>query len=77
MTTTAAPIIRCSRCSARMRNHPERWNCTLRRGVVVGFLCPRCQTAEENAEAEVNEATLDYLPRELDGRYRQRPKGRP
>jgi hypothetical protein len=33
---------------------------TLEEGVVVGLLCPRCQTPQENAEAEVNAATLTY-----------------
>jgi hypothetical protein len=31
------------------------WNATLRQGVVVGYLCPDCQTPEENAEAAIHE----------------------
>lgn len=34
----------------------------MQHGVVVGFLCPDCQTPMENAEAEVNLATLRYGP---------------
>lgn len=36
------------------------WNFVARRGVIVGFLCSSCQTPEENAEAEINDSTLDY-----------------
>lgn len=44
------------------------------RGVPAGYLCPGCQTPEENAEAEVNQATLDYAVR-ADGRAIGVPKG--
>lgn len=56
-------VIRCDRCRRRNRNPSVAagWNATLRQGVIVGYLCPGCQTPEENAEAEVNEATTDYL----------------
>ncbi|MCV7380265.1 hypothetical protein H7K38_16600 [Mycobacterium alsense] len=37
------------------------WNVVVEYGVVMGLLCPACQTPEENAEAAVNEATLDYF----------------
>lgn len=36
------------------------WNAVFRSGVVHSYLCPACQTPEENAEAEINEATLNY-----------------
>lgn len=49
------------------------WNATVKRGVVVGFLCPDCQTPEENAEAVVNEATTIY-GRDAHGRFTGRPK---
>lgn len=42
-------------------------------GVVISVLCPTCQTPEENAEAEINLATLTYS-RDADGRYRGHPK---
>ena len=32
----------------------------LRGGARVGVHCPDCQTPEENAEAAINEATLEY-----------------
>lgn len=55
----SAKVCRCERCGRRMRSSAG-WNMTLEAGVIVGYLCPGCQTPEENAEAEINEATLDY-----------------
>jgi hypothetical protein len=49
----------CSRCKRRFRGHGE-WNAELVDGVAVSFLCPDCQTPDENAEAAINEATTDY-----------------
>ncbi|NDJ91469.1 hypothetical protein [Mycolicibacter kumamotonensis] len=65
-------MIRCDRCRRRYRGHGE-WNATARQGVIVGYLCPDCQTPEENAEAEINLATLDYFVG-ADGLFRGRPK---
>jgi hypothetical protein len=45
----------------------------LSRGVITGYLCPACQTPEENAEAEINFATLDYFV-DSSGRVGGRPK---
>ncbi|RPA64895.1 hypothetical protein EF294_07375 [Gordonia oryzae] len=58
----SAKIIRCSRCRRRLRNPATdtAWNVTVERGQIVGHLCPDCQTPEENAEAEINLATLEY-----------------
>ncbi|MDQ6854726.1 MAG: hypothetical protein M3046_13715 [Actinomycetota bacterium] len=41
------------------------------------YMCPDCQTPEENAEAEINEATLDYRRGKIDARGRMTapPKG--
>jgi hypothetical protein len=64
---------RCSRCDRRYRGQAE-WNATLERGVIVGLLCLRCQTPEENAEAQINAATLVY-GRDRFGRVTGRPKG--
>lgn len=61
-----------SRCQKRYRNQPD-WNFTARRGYIVGYLCPDCQTPEENAEAEINLATLDYGRDQL-GRIVARPR---
>lgn len=69
-------VFRCSRCPAKVRPHQARfseWNAQLRDGVVVGALCPDCQSTEENAEAAINEATVDYSS-DGRGRYRGSPK---
>jgi hypothetical protein len=42
--------IRCDRCQRRYRGHDD-WNATVQSGVITGYLCPDCQTADENAEA--------------------------
>jgi hypothetical protein len=55
----AEHTIRCTRCRKVCREL-YGWNSTVEAGVVVGFLCPTCQTPEENAEAEIHEATLEY-----------------
>ncbi len=62
--------IRCARCRRRYRNPHENdgWNATVKRGVVIGYLCPDCQTPEENAEAAINEATTNYST-DAFGRY--------
>lgn len=52
-------VIKCSRCGRRQRRL-DGWNFTVENGAIVGHLCPDCQTPEENAEAEINEATLIY-----------------
>ena len=65
--------MKCERCSRRYRGAGD-WNMNVRSGVVVGLLCPGCQTPEENAEAEINLATIDYGQDEngrLTGRVRQ------
>lgn len=66
-------VIKCGRCHRRMRNVGE-WNVVMREGHIESYLCPRCQTPEENAGAEVNLATLDYLGPGPDGCFRGRPK---
>lgn len=50
---------RCSRCNRRINKDPDA-NLTMKSGYLVGFICSRCQTPEENAEAVINEATVDY-----------------
>jgi hypothetical protein len=52
--TTAAKIVRCQRCRKRCRNMAG-WNTDHIAGLLVGYLCPGCQTPEENAEAAINE----------------------
>lgn len=46
--------IRCQRCRKRCRNL-RGWNVTHIAGLETGHLCPACQTAEEDLEAQVNE----------------------
>lgn len=63
--TTLTAFLRaatCSRCAKRFRRarDPEAWNLVFDRGLVIGVLCSHCQSPEENAEAEINAATLDY-----------------
>lgn len=73
---TGSNEIKCGRCGCRYRpaaTGASRWNVTLSRGVVAGATCPTCQTAEENVEAEINLATLDYRTDRL-GRVQGRPK---
>ncbi len=50
----------CKRCPATTDLHkPDaRWNAVWDKGYLTGFLCPDCQTPEENAEAEINAATM-------------------
>lgn len=55
----ATKVLRCSRCKRRQRTL-DGWNGVFRDGVLVAVLCPDCQTPEENAEAEIHAATLDY-----------------
>lgn len=54
-------FIGCSRCGERVRTtKAHAWNVIMKQGRPVGALCSNCQTPEENAEAEINEATIDY-----------------
>ncbi|WP_458681653.1 hypothetical protein [Prescottella equi] len=59
--------IRCDRCRRRWRGNGD-WNVTVESGNPVGITCPNCQTVEENTEAVINEATIDYLGFGPDGR---------
>ena len=62
--TEKTKIIRCQRCNRRMRRTIEpgrgEWNEVWTLGNLSGWLCPDCQTAEDNAEAVINAATTDY-----------------
>jgi len=54
---------RCHRCNRRWRDgaaDADRWNTEFKAGVVLWLLCPGCQTPEENLQAEINDATLNY-----------------
>lgn len=42
------------------------------RGVIVGLICDRCQTADEYVQAEIHSATLDY--KVIGGLLAGRPK---
>jgi hypothetical protein len=71
-------MIRCDRCQRRLRNinaaAVNGWNCIARNGDIVGYVCSDCQTPEENAEAEIRYATLDYRC-DAFGNITTRPKG--
>ncbi|MHA3020126.1 hypothetical protein ACXPWS_07600 [Mycobacterium sp. BMJ-28] len=49
----SAKVIRCDRCRRRCRN-TAGWNVDMIAGLVVGHLCPNCQTPEEDLDAELN-----------------------
>ncbi|MFC9769332.1 hypothetical protein [Rhodococcus jostii] len=57
-----ATTIRCSRCRRRWRG-AANWNITLDFGVPTEIICPDCQTPDEHAEAEINEATTEVSVR--------------
>ncbi len=65
---------KCGRCQRRYRGHGE-WNLTVRQGCFAEILCPQCQTPEENAQAEIRAATLDYYTDAL-GRIGAAPKAK-
>lgn len=46
-------ITRCRECGKRMRN-PKGWNVEMIAGIEAGYLCPDCQTIEEDLVAELN-----------------------
>lgn len=52
-------MIKCSRYGQRHKGRGG-WNYVFRGGARVCVYCPDCQTPEENAEAAINEATLEY-----------------
>ncbi|GAA4668526.1 hypothetical protein [Gordonia humi] len=70
----AAKAVRCTRCGRRARKQIEAWNVETRSGRIVAVICPTCQTPEDNAEAEINEATIEYIGVTPDGRIYGRPK---
>lgn len=54
-------IIDCMRCGkSEFVGNAEGWNTVFDKGVIVGHICPGCQTDEEDIEAQVNEALTDY-----------------
>lgn len=76
VTLTARTVIHCDRCGTWTRaGKSEGWNTVWRKGYIKGFLCPKCQTPEENAEAEINEATFEIVGTDAFGRAIGRIKG--
>lgn len=68
-------IIRCSRCSTKTKfKKATDWNIVYDKGLVAGFLCGRCITDQEYAEAEINAATLNYSTATVDRDGRARVK---
>jgi len=68
-------VTKCCRCRKRMRR-TDGWNADFKAGIVVGYLCPSCQSPKENAEAQINESTIDYSTGAVDqfGRLWAKPK---
>ncbi|WP_103529559.1 hypothetical protein [Streptomyces sp. SM12] len=78
--TKVRPLGHCTRCTRDFwedADDASRWNTEFVQGHVVGYLCPECQTPEENAEAEVKAAMLDYTHTtpDADGRQKVAPVG--
>ncbi|MGP3749987.1 hypothetical protein [Streptomyces sp. IBSNAI001] len=78
--TKVRPLGHCTRCTRacwKDADDASRWNIEFAKGRPVGYLCPECQTPEENAEAEVKAATLDYAntARDAAGRQKVAPVG--
>jgi hypothetical protein len=63
----------CTRCNHTGKDKGN-WNGNLRQGVLIEIICPRCQSAQENAEAEINESTLIYRGLDAFGRVIASPK---
>lgn len=63
-------VIRCSRCDRRLRGNADAWNGEFRAGKLVAVICPSCQSTDENLEAAINDATLDYGVKVEDGKLR-------
>lgn len=54
-------VLRCKLCRNTVREaQSDGWNVEVRKGRVLWFLCPSCQTPEQDLEAQVNEAMLTY-----------------
>lgn len=78
--TKLRPLGHCSRCTRACWKDADdfsRWNGSFNKGVLVGLICPGCQTLVEHTEAEVHSATLDYgsLRRDGAGQLRIDPVG--
>ena len=56
---TRVKVIRCDRCQRRCRDDGD-WNVETRGGRIIRYLCPDCQTPDENEEARLRE--LGLLP---------------
>lgn len=69
----------CIKCRRRYRpgaKDGSLWNAEIRDGLIQWVICPDCQTPEQNLEAMVKEALLDYY-RDAAGRIRGRIKRSP
>lgn len=79
-STKVRPLGHCSRCTRAWwpgASDEDRWNTVHKGGRLTVYLCPQCQTPEENAEAEVKAALIDYdhPATDSDGRVRLAPRG--
>jgi len=57
-TNTRNKYARCMRPFSEKLTDATMWNANFKMGVLVGLLCPKCQTPEEFLEAETNAAEL-------------------
>jgi len=56
-------VERCYRCGKRYRgteSHLDTWNVEYIMGILIGRVCPDCQSPEENAEAEIDMVLEDH-----------------
>ena len=56
---SATDKLTCTQCGTTGTDHGD-WNGQFKSGQVVAILCPACQSPEQNAEAEINAATIEY-----------------
>lgn len=61
-------VVRCGRCRRRMRGLGGGWNADFIAGLIVGYICPDCQTPQEDLDAELNLITgaSDMVPLRAD-----------
>lgn len=55
---------KCTVCRRRFRlgsHDVELWNGEWKAGLLVAVLCPKCQTPEQDVEAQVNNMFTHYL----------------
>lgn len=54
----------CVRCRRGVPAVPTGWNGVWKLGILKSVICPECQSVDENLEAEVHDATLNYVSKD-------------